>query len=178
VVRALNELTYLVRTHIAAVQLIHPFEKSFSRYKYKDTTRSKLLDYLKDHYLPTFKNAGHYILHALPDHDNLLETTAHIDYSFRAPVDCRAYVEHIHGIHIDDINRYLSALWTLYAKKQTELVEGDDSILRAQIQTDWINRVNGVKYRLVLGQPRAEVFCTREVVLFVDVEAVEVLSNK
>lgn len=150
-----------------------PFEESIAKYGYSEADKAKLLEYIEEYYLcEKFRDAGHYVLHGLPDHDNDAETTAHIDYSLRGPFASRSFINRIHDIHVNEINKYLRGLW-----ENHDLV-GSDSFLRAQLETDWTIRENGEQFQLKLGQPHVEALCTSEAILYISVEEVESLLTR
>ena len=175
----------LILTHFAAATLV-PQLSSFPQFidindekdSYEDNRKVKhLTHYITQYYLPIFKRGGFHVLYSLPDFDDLVSTTSHIDYSI---ISKRALsVEKLHGIEIEAINEHLRGSWLQSATHidSHETATDNESMgkqLLAEHNTQWNNTVEDMHMRMYFGPLQIRALCTREVILFMDFQDLEV----
>lgn len=129
--------------------------------------------YITSFYLPLIKRAGYHVFHSLPDFDNLMSTTAHIDYSV---ISTRTLVSReLHGIRVDDVNAYLRGLWLQASAHVDEhgADAKDDGLHKsylAEHKSAWIQSTEDANFHILFGPLEVQALCKREVVLYVDIQ--------
>lgn len=135
--------------------------------------RDLLIKYMSD-YLEFLHSAGHHVLFSLPQFDQRA-TPLSIDFSLMNIA--QLWVGDIHGITVEQINTYMSSVWL----KSAMLAHGGAT----RTSTDWRSRClaefdtlsygGGAygKFRVKLGPPRVDILCSREVIVYFNIDELE-----
>ena len=152
-------------------------EKAFVN---RERKLNALLHYITKQYLVVFKRAGLHVLHSLPDFDNQINTTAHIDYSVIAKRRLSTYK--IYGCTVDEINSYLRSLW-LQAVSYHDHCGKEENLsvskfFLAEHTTQWEDSVEDLLMHMCFGPLQIQALCQREVILYIDLLDVDVFFGE
>ncbi|KAI0754908.1 hypothetical protein C8Q80DRAFT_1094717 [Daedaleopsis nitida] len=135
--------------------------------------RDLLVKYMND-YLEFLHSAGHHVLFSLPQFDQR-STPMPIDYSLMGTA--QLWVGDIHGVTVEQINTYMSSVWL----KSAMLAHGGAT----RTSTDWRSRCLAEfdtlsyggdrygKFRVKLGPPHVDILCSREVIVYFNIDELE-----
>ncbi|KAI0712230.1 hypothetical protein C8Q76DRAFT_845437 [Earliella scabrosa] len=140
--------------------------------------RDLLLKYITD-YLDFLYSAGHHVLFSLPQFD---QRAAPMPIDFSLMGTAQLWVGDIHGVTVEQINTYMSSVWL----KSAMLAHGGTS----RTNTDWRSRCLAEfdtlsygagaygKFRVKLGPPRVDILCSREVIVYFNVDELEFFKTE
>ncbi|KAH9891709.1 hypothetical protein C8Q73DRAFT_782384 [Cubamyces lactineus] len=141
-----------------------------------ETGRETLIRYLGQ-YLEFLQEAGNHVLFSLPQF-NQHSAPMEIDYSLASRPGEQHWQESIYDVSVDQINAYLSSLWL----KSTMLAQGsilqEDCDWRLRCLTELVHKESGFYYRLRFGAPRVNILCSKEVVVYFDIDELEFFDNE
>ena len=140
------------------------------------TGREAVVRYLGQ-YLELLQDAGNHVLFSLPQFNQHV-MPMEIDYSLASHPDEHLWQEFIYDVSVDQINMYLSSLWL----KSTMLAQGGimkrDPDWRLQCLTEFVRKEAGRSYRLRFGAPRVNILCSKEVVVYFDIDEVHFFNDE
>lgn len=141
--------------------------------KLRETDRSKqaLESYLQG-YLQLLQSAGHHVLFSLPNFDDDGQRP-YLDFSQIAHILLN--LEEVHGVSIEQINRYLSASWlkaAMLAGAQNGQPIDRPAISLAEYRSTWILHDGDVHFHLKFGAPQVAALCNDEILMYFIVDEV------
>ncbi|KAI0335832.1 hypothetical protein GY45DRAFT_1239802 [Cubamyces sp. BRFM 1775] len=138
--------------------------------------RETVIRYLEQ-YLDLLQDAGNHVLFSLPQFSQHT-ASMEIDFSLASCPEEHHWQDTIYDISVDQINAYLSSLWL----KSTMLAEGvlikRDTDWRLYCLTEYVRKEAGCSYRLRFGAPRVNILCSKEVVVYFDIDELEFFDNE
>ena len=119
-------------------------------------------------YLRYLQGGGHHVLFFPPE---FVEDDLRPSIRFSLTAKELIPLEHIRGITANMINNYLSLLWftcAFIARSQRELKARWDDKTSLAVFRSWIveDYQPSLHYLIRFGQPRVEILCAREVILY------------
>ena len=116
-------------------------------------------------YLQFLRCAGHHVLFSLPDFDDDGERHL-IDFSQIAHVLLN--IQEVHGVSIEQINRYLSNSWlkaAMLAGAQNGQPIDRPAISLAEYRSTWVLHDGGIHFHLKFGAPQVVALCNDEIIM-------------
>ncbi|KAI8986088.1 hypothetical protein BD414DRAFT_416881 [Trametes punicea] len=140
------------------------------------TGQDALLRYLAQ-YLEILNEAGNHILFSLPQFD---QRTAPMEIDYSLMTNTREDYEWqdvVAGVTVEQINAYLASLWVKSALLAHTNVANKSTDWRLRCLTEFVHREQGSYYRLKFGAPRVTILCSKEVVIYFDINELEFFGD-
>jgi hypothetical protein len=117
-------------------------------------------------YLQLLSNAGHHVLFSLPDFNDDGE---HVLIDFSQVAHTLYNLQEIHGVPIEQINRYLSTSWlkaALLAGAQNGQPVDRPAISLAEYRSTWVLHDGGIHFHIKFGAPQVAALCNDEILMY------------